>query len=107
MREQLLAVIATMGSIKAATYYNQNYLPYVAELRTCTDTDYHTECDWNQCCGYLSACCDRDSAADKCAYGTDIADPLTAAVISNYYSTSVSLPDDIAARYPECRDPYD
>ena len=60
-------------------------------MSVCTDPNYHTGCAWNECCGYLEACCTRVAGADTCDY-TDLG----------------SQPkESYANKFPECRDPYD
>ena len=61
-------------------------------MSVCTDPNYHTDCAWNECCGYLEACCTRAANANECDY-TGL--------------TAQSTPEEYANKYPECRDPYD
>ena len=89
----LLSLSAVSAQDSADGFYNQNYLPYFGELTTCTDPSYHTDCAWNECCGYLEACCDKDAAGDYCDYNGKT-------VASDGVNTIVNM-------WPECRDPYD
>ena len=82
------ATLFTLSVVNAQTYENQNYLPVYQSLSVCTDTNYHTDCAWNECCGYLEACCTRATNADTCDY------------------SDVSTKEEIANKWPECRDPY-
>ena len=58
MRQPALFMMFAMGGANAATYNNYNKIPAYSELTTCTDTDYHTDCAWNECCGYFTSCCE-------------------------------------------------
>ena len=79
MKQSLIVISALSGS---NAFTNYNSIPVYSTLSSCSDTQYHTDCAWNECCGYLTSCCTtRDSVGDYCDF--TMADGTTAASEAN------------------------
>ena len=102
---QSLLVILALASTNAFTNYN--YIPAYTDLTSCTDTDYHTDCAWNECCGYVYSCCAKDSTADTCDYTTSYVTDGTTNSETAGSEAWVKYEILHGNAFQECYDPYD